>query len=154
MKKGRELKNLPVIDVNSGRQLGCIREFELEDNRKIAGIYINSGRDECYYIPLGLISSIGRDAVLVTGWIPASQEELEELKDKTKTRYTGAQVLTSLGQSIGTIEDIVIEESEGSIMGYEVSDGLFKDMALGRKVIAAADILTYGDETIIVADSN
>ena len=150
-KKGRELLNKPVIDINSGVRLGYIRDFELEDEKKIAGIYADEGQSWEYYIPLEFISSMGRDAVLVNGWerLPPGRT-----KGHRKNRYTGAQVMTSLGQNIGTVEDILIEENEGSIKGYEISDGLFKDMVMGRKTITAGDILTYGEESIIVADSN
>lgn len=152
MKKGRDLWNKPVIDVNSGKQLGyvCDIEFDEEDERKIAGVYSGSKTEVSYYIPLQSISSMGRDAVLVSGWVAVSPGTL---KHQIKKRYSGTQVMTSLGQNIGTVEDIVIEEKEGSIMGYEVSDGLIKDMVLGRKIISTEDILTYGEENIIVADS-
>jgi len=141
---------MPVIEVSSGRQLGYIKDFELEDNR-ITGIYIDTGQDERCYIPHEHISSMGRDAVLVNGCAAVEPEVLEH---KVKNRYAGVPVVTSLGQSIGMIEDIIIEENEGSVMGYEVSDGLFKDMVMGRKIITPENILTYGDETVIVADSN
>jgi uncharacterized protein YrrD len=61
-------------------------------------------------------------------------------------------VLTSSGEVLGQVSDLLIEEDLGNISGYEVSDGYLKDVMLGRKVIATSDILTWGIDTVIVRD--
>jgi len=69
-------------------------------------------------------------------------------------RLTERAVFTSSGEVLGQVSDLLIEEKEGHIWGYEVTDGYLKDVFLGRKVITTADILTWGKDTVIVKDNS
>ncbi|MBZ4652821.1 MAG: hypothetical protein JG781_159 [Peptococcaceae bacterium] len=149
MKKGRELKNLPVIEVSSGQLLGYVREIEVKENSRLSGLYVTSLSNEICYVPWDNIASIGRDAIFIK-----SKEENQKVESVPveKTAYCGSWVMSASGKNLGTIEDIVIEESSGNVVGYEISDGYLKDFLMGRSVIAQADVVTYGDDVFIVAD--
>lgn len=148
MKKGRELKNLPVIETATGQLVGYVREIKVQENSRISGIYVTSPDNEICYVPWGNIGSIGRDVIFI--------KTEENLKVKSvpveKNTYSGSWVMTASGKNLGTVEDIVIEESNGNVVGYEISDGYLKDILIGRTVIAQNDVLTYGDDVFIVAD--
>lgn len=150
MKKGRQIKNLPVINILTGRVLGSVREIKVGENQKIEGLYILTPENRSSFVAYQDISSIGRDAVLVNGM---GKEDVDsEGIQREKTGYDGSWVMSSAGKSLGYVDDIVIEENDGSIVGYEISDGYIKDILIGRKVIYSADILTYGKEAVIVED--
>jgi uncharacterized protein YrrD len=151
MKKWREVRNLPVIDILSGQHLGYVQDFKTENPERLAGLYMLSLENEIYYIPLDAISRVGRDAVLVkSGFLKKMATQGSWVED---SGLVNSAVLTSSGEVLGLVSDIVIEEKEGNILGYEVTDGYLKDVLWGRKVIATGDILTWGKDTVIVDDS-
>ncbi|MDD2402056.1 MAG: PRC-barrel domain-containing protein [Clostridia bacterium] len=148
MRKGREVKNLPVIDIISGRHLGYVSDFKTVSHEQIQGIYMVSLEDELYYIPLNSLGRIGKDAIMI------KQDLMKMLEGQSNwvenCARVGQTVLTSIGNNLGIVSDIVIEEKDGSILGLEVSDGYLKDVFIGRKIIATSDVITWGKDTIIV----
>lgn len=148
MKKGRQIKNLPVINIINGIILGNVLDLKIGDNHKIEGIYLQTPDNRSGFVPLQAISSMGRDAVLVNSTVEQTAGDIA----LEKAGFNGSWVMSSAGKSLGYVDDIVIEEKDGSIIGYEVSDGYIKDMLVGRKVVYTADILTYGKDAVIVED--
>lgn len=149
MKKGREFRNLPVIEISSGQLLGYVSEIEIKENSMLSGLYVTTLNNEICFVPWDNIASIGRDAIF------SKSDEKNRKVDSVpmeKNNYCGPWVMTASGKNLGTIEDIVIEESNGNVVGYEISDGYLKDFLVGRSVIARADVVTYGDDVFIVAD--
>lgn len=152
MKKGREIRNLPVIDLINGRLLGYVRDFKTDSFDKVQGLYMVTPENKLYYFPFEAIGKMGKDAVLV-------KAELLELLCNSQTEWsddlglTERVVLTSSGEILGQVSDLLIEEEKGYITGYEVSDGYLKDVFFGRKVLPTSDILTWGIDTVIVKDN-
>jgi uncharacterized protein YrrD len=151
MKKGREFKHKPVIEVSNGTLLGYVQNLKIGLNQQLAGFIVSilTQPDSLYFLPLEKISQIGRDAILVReGLIDCKL--VENLKEKTANNNPGPWVMTANGVNLGTIEDIVIEEKDGSIAGFEVSDGLVQDLLWGRKIIPANSVLTGGEEAVFI----
>ncbi|MDX9872155.1 MAG: PRC-barrel domain-containing protein [Clostridia bacterium] len=144
MRKGREFMDKPVIDMNSGKLLGFVKGFRPGENQKIAGIYINTPQNEPAYVPYSMVNNLGRDAVLVQGSFIQTAE--------SAPKPAGPVVMTAAGDNLGMIEDILLEELDGSITGYEISNGLLLDVVMGRKVVPAPNILAYHDDTVIIGD--
>lgn len=150
MKKGRDLVNLPVIDFSSGRQVGRVKEIIVGDNYLIKGFAIITENNDKQSITVQEVHSIGRDAVLLHSW-EDDRPEVGNTSDSYQD-YTGSLVLTSTGRSLGTIQDVVIYEDNISLAGFEVSDGYLKDILMGRTIVPAEDVLTYGRGAIIIND--
>jgi len=150
MIRGREIKNLPVVEVAGGRILGSVQDLVLSDEHKLQGLSFKTETGQLRFLPQDRIINLGRDAVLVQG-------EPEEFPLFT-TPYSshaapGTWVMTADGKNIGTIDDVVVEEEEGSVIGYEVSDGYLMDLLVGRKIVAASNIITYGKDAVIVEEN-
>jgi uncharacterized protein YrrD len=62
----------------------------------------------------------------------------------------GKTVLTSAGNKLGLLDDVYIQESVGTIIGYEVTDGFFTDITEGKKVISTNKALRVGKDAIVV----
>lgn len=148
MRKGRDFLDKPIIDINSGKLLGYVKDFKPDENGKIAGIYMADLQKKAFFIPFEKVSSLGRDAVLVNGYIYHQEPEENQLD----TKYKGSLVMTVSGNNMGTINDVVFEEKDGSITGYEVSDGLLMDVVVGRKIISVSNVLSYHDDAVIIGD--
>lgn len=147
MIRGREIKNLPLIDVTSGTVLGTVWDLLLADNQQLKGLAFVTNDQKLRFLPREQVVNLGRDAVLVKG-----DQESFPLVTETGDHLqpAGTWVMTAEGKSLGTIDDIVVEDNGGSIVGYEISDGYLMDLLVGRKVVTAANILTQGKDAIIV----
>ncbi|HOB82770.1 MAG TPA: PRC-barrel domain-containing protein [Peptococcaceae bacterium] len=149
MRKGREIKNLPVIDVISGQQLGYVTGFKIAEHEVLEGLYMVSPDQKVHYLSREAISRIGKDAVLVKA---GSEQVILDAPSAWSAEggLNGSAVMTSTGEVLGVLSDILFEETKGHILGYEVSDGYFKDLIWGRKVIPVANVLTWVKDTVIV----
>lgn len=154
MKKGRELKEMPVIDVTSGKHIGNVKELRTFEGKYVAGFHIETINKEDIYIPLSQLESIGRDAVFINNNSITNNGSGDiDNQSNDNIDYIGSWAVTNSGANIGIIDDIVIEESQGDIVGYEVSDGYIKDVLWGRKVVPVSQVLHFGEDAVIVADS-
>lgn len=152
MIKGRDLKKSPVIHISNGQLLGYVKEFNMSREHTLAGIYIVDHKQEITYISADKIVKIGRDAVLLND-IP---EEGIDNSSMLQCEYNmnGSLVTTINGENIGVVQDVVFEDSGGCVIGYEISDGYLKDIIMGRKILDTSEILSYGDDAVIVSDSS
>jgi uncharacterized protein YrrD len=148
MRKGRELKNLPVIDVVSGQQLGYVVNFKIINHEILAGLYLVTFNNRVLYLARDCITQIGRDAVLVQAEAGQAIEGEPDWPDNAG--LNSSAVMTTKGEVLGVLTDILLEDTAGNIMGYELSDGYFNDLLRGRKVIPTANIITWGKDTVIV----
>ncbi|MFY9174563.1 MAG: PRC-barrel domain-containing protein [Peptococcia bacterium] len=146
MRKGRELQNLPVIETTRGKVLGTISALLVADEHKLDGLYFLTEDRKTCFLPMERVVKIGRDAVFVQG----GDEDFGLAKDSKPQTTTAAVVMTSSGRSMGTIDDILLEEKEGNIVAYEVSDGHLMDILVGKRIVPVEDIISYGQDTVIV----
>jgi uncharacterized protein YrrD len=148
MRKGRELKNLPVIDVVSGQQLGYVVNYKMTNHEVLAGLYLLSFNNRVLYLARDYITKIGRDAILVQAEAAQIIEGEPDWPDNAG--LNSSAVMTTKGEVLGVLTDVLLEENAGNILGYELSDGYFNDLFWGRKVIPTAKIITWGKDTVIV----
>ncbi|MCR4442041.1 MAG: PRC-barrel domain-containing protein [Peptococcaceae bacterium] len=151
MRKGREFRNKPVIDVSSGKLLGYVVGFKPGEDRRLEGLFLISPRREPFYLPFQSVSSVGRDSVMVK--IRPGDLTMEAGQEWEGQFYRGLAVVTLSGENLGIIEDIVLGEEQGMIAGFEVSDGLLKDLVAGRRIIPAENVLKFGDDAVIITDT-
>ena len=104
-------------------------------------------------IPIGEVTSFGKDAVVVRGpdsIVPTNQDEMLRTIVEQKEKILGKQVYTVQGDDQGKIADIYFDEPTGTVMGYEVSGGLLGDVAKGTSFLATDDITSIGNDVIYV----
>ncbi len=140
--------------MRNGELIGFVRAIIQTEERKIGGLLIVSLSGElCRVEPDGIIR-MGRDSILVD---EGKVEQAGEFAGVEITPPAGREnnetlVMTTAGESLGVIEDVVIEEKDGSVLGYEISDGYIMDMLMGRKVVPVSEVLKYGKDAVIVSD--
>lgn len=140
--------------MRNGELIGLVRAIIKTEERKIGGLLIASLGGELCRIDTDGIIRMGRDSVLVD---EGKVEQVGELAGVEVTPPVGKDnnetlVMTTAGESLGVIEDVVIEEKDGSVLGYEISDGYIMDMLRGRKVVPVSEVLKYGKDAVIVSD--
>ncbi|NLT96194.1 MAG: hypothetical protein GXW85_11845 [Clostridia bacterium] len=152
MRKVSDFHNLPVINITSGNQLGKVEDVILDAEHDILHGFVCEGK----LLPLKQVKTLGKDALMVEA------EDLEPLMEAVNTNINpplflpkhvlATPIVTDKGECIGTVGDILVEEETGKIIGYEVSDGLLKDLVTGRKVVSVPQIIAYGEDAIVIKE--
>lgn len=147
------LKDLPVLNIHSGNEIGRLEDLCVNQNGDIAGIVIDPQRffKRPVELPLSVVVAMGTDSLLVrTG---NSNEQLGRQMDEDYVfigkAMVGKPIYSSSGQNLGLLEDVYFNQDLGKIIGYEITDGFFADFAEGRKVLEAHS-LSVGEDAIVV----
>jgi len=156
MRKGKSVIGKDILSLEDGTHLESIRDLivDASGQRLVALVIEESGlMSPARVIPIGEVTSFGKDAVVVRGpgsIIPTNQDEaLREIVEH-KEKIVGKQVYTVDGDDQGKIADIYFDEPTGTVMGYEVSGGFLGDVAKGTSFLATEDITSIGSDVIYV----
>lgn len=159
MKKGRELISLPVFEKNTGGELGEIKDIYYEPkNKKIGGFIVEESGwlKGAKIIPIEKVLEINSEAVYV--------EDLEAIIDsKTKEKFCeifdqrkdirGYKLVSVMGEEMGIIRDLLVEPETGEICGYEVSEGVIRDLLEGRKEVYTSGEISINNEIVMFLET-
>ncbi|MFD1736691.1 PRC-barrel domain-containing protein [Bacillus salitolerans] len=145
------IKGLPVFHNKTGKYMGTIRDLLLSNKGDIQSIVVDGKGlfHPDHLIDFNHIISFGQDGVMI-------HEHLEQLKRKKAESYylshhhglLGRDLYSTEGERLGIIDDVYFDEKLGTILGYEVSEGFFADIAEGKKVIPTKNPLQFGEDII------
>ncbi|WP_239582844.1 PRC-barrel domain-containing protein [Bacillus tianshenii] len=146
-----------IYDRASGNKIGRITDFCIEEPGKIKGLLID-GKGVFHrkkFLPFEHIISFGDDGVMVEARAldSLSKEEDKEVYFIHGHGIKGKSFLTGEGNKLGLLDDVYFEEETGTIVGYEVTDGFFADIAEGKKIIHHPSDLIIGKDTVVVSIS-
>ena len=149
--KADTLKGMAVVSIEDGAKLGRITDV-LFDTRPphVAALRVAADNQHAL-IPFGQVHSLGRDAVTVPSravaqWAAArAGERLPNLRDLGKLR-----VVDEAGTFLGTPRDVEIGPDDGCITQLQVHRGGVLGMGGESHTITAADIISLGDEVLVV----
>ncbi|GAB4260237.1 PRC-barrel domain-containing protein [Thermincola ferriacetica] len=155
LRKGRELIGLSVVELNSGKNLGEIKDilYSPVENKVMAFLIADNGWFwGAKVLPYEEALYVGRDMVMVSdaGKIHNTKYHSDYnrmYQDRIDIR--GCQLISGAGEIMGTIQDIIINPA-GRITGYELSNGVIDDILKGRKVLAVPDNMVISDDVVIV----
>jgi sporulation protein YlmC with PRC-barrel domain len=149
------LRGLPILAIGEGRILGKVKE-EVYDPKThtLLGVIVSpaNGGSESFLDRLR-VRRLGPFAVTVV-----NSDDLQELREHERAqevvvsniRLRGAPVITDIGEQIGRIDQIWIDDS-GAVLKYRSSNGGF---GFGqRHDIAPKDISVVGEDAVIVPPS-
>ncbi|MGB9792753.1 MAG: PRC-barrel domain-containing protein [Thermacetogeniaceae bacterium] len=159
MRKGREIIGLPVVSVVTGKELGMVEEILWDhQDRRITSLVVgekkNSRKDfkNSHVVAMEEILGIGEHAVTIER-DSLSETEMKERVGRPTTGVKGVPVITTDGNQLGTVEDVVFSETDGKLVGYEISSGLVGDIVSGRFILNPEAVVTWGEEMVIVNSS-
>lgn len=147
MRRTREIVGLPVLDIQSGDQIGWVQDMVFNDGEdKVVGVLLEGGHffQSTKGIPRQAIAAVGKDALTV------HQKTVEDLNGTRWSDKVGNEVYTQGGDARGTIEDVFLDDSVEKMVGFEVSDGLFADLFHGRGTILQNHVMVDGKDILIV----
>ncbi|HEY4272230.1 MAG TPA: PRC-barrel domain-containing protein [Candidatus Udaeobacter sp.] len=168
MIKGSQLIGRAVIDMEAAERLGKIKEIIVQrDGERVAGFVVVHGETIVgtggtrRTIPASALHSIGPDAVTVhgAGLKEKSSADLDNLPRMSDV--IGRKMLTRSGRLLGSIDDVLINGEDGTIIGFAVGEGVRSKLdnilnpqrsRIQGYVRADAD-LHVGNELILVPDN-
>ncbi|HEY4257028.1 MAG TPA: PRC-barrel domain-containing protein [Candidatus Udaeobacter sp.] len=166
MIKGSQLVARAVIDMEAAERLGRIKEIIVQrDGERVAGFVVVHGETIVgtggtrRVIPASALHSIGPDAITVRG--SAMKERLADLESLPRmSDVVGHKMVTQSGRLLGSIDDVLINGADGTIIGFAVGEGVRNKLEnffnpqrsrIHGYVRADAD-LQVGNELIVVPD--
>ncbi|PYJ68351.1 MAG: hypothetical protein DME76_12575 [Verrucomicrobia bacterium] len=166
MIKGSQLVGRAVIDMEAAERLGRIKEIIVQrDGERVAGFVVVHGETIVRtggtrrVIPASALHSIGPDAITVRG--SATKERSPDLDNLPRmSDVIGHKMVTHSGRLLGSIDDMLINGADGTIIGFAVGEGVRSKLQnifnpqrsrIHGYVRADAD-LHVGNDLIVVPD--
>ncbi|SHH16419.1 PRC-barrel domain-containing protein [Clostridium grantii] len=137
-------KNVESIQ---GKRVGFIKDILISfSERKILGFSVVSTNlfSKNKYITKEDIVSIG-ESIIYSKYNTGNFLKFSEIR--------GFEVIDSIGNIVGVVEDILIKEEGLDILGLLISMGLIENLIHGKKIILLDDFI-LGDKSIFLFNSN
>jgi uncharacterized protein YrrD len=155
LRKSQEVIGLPVTTRESGKQLGAVVDLLFNNEQQFIGCML----EHCgwwrkrRFLPTEKMTQIGRDTVMVedlTSALPfTKQEEAYTCFLSGENSLRGRSILLANGTFLGLIENVYFLADMGTLIWYELSNGLFNDLRVGRKLFKAKEPVNWGGEVLI-----
>ncbi|MEX0749201.1 MAG: PRC-barrel domain-containing protein [Dehalococcoidia bacterium] len=151
-----ELLSMPVIAITEGKELGRVKDVLFDPaEHALLGVMVSpaGGMNGLMFLERAHIRAIGDNAITVrvSGVLDelASRPRAQEIID-SGLHLRGTPVVTETGNSLGTVDKILIDDG-GNITAYHASSGL---LGFGDKTdIMPHEVVSIGDDAIIVMAS-
>src|SRR5438067_2432678 len=166
MIKASQLVGRAVIDMEAAQRLGRMKEIIVQNNgERVAGFVVVHGETIVgtggtrRSIPASALHSIGPDAITVRG--SALKERASDLEGLPRmSDVIGHKMVTRSGRLLGSIDDMLIDGADGTIIGYVIGEGvrnklenIFKPQRSRVHGYVRADAdLQVGNDLIVVPD--
>lgn len=156
MRKGKTLIGQSIVSFAEGRKLDSVKDLLMsQNNDSIVALLVDEGglMSSSRVVPLEAVKSFGRDAVVIDDaqavTTASADPEVKAILNRND-QLLGKKVLTDTGDALGGIADIYFDDSDGRILGFEVSGGLLGDIARGTSYLAVDEIERLGPDVIFV----
>lgn len=148
MRRRGDVTGLPVVMIDSGLQLGRVKDVVFDFGRgRLTGLVVSRrGRD--IFLPFDLVHSLGQTAVTVGAeavLLPADPAQATPIPK-------GRRVLTRDGQVLGQVDDVIFDPDSGAVWGYEVTGGFITDFVDGRRAVPLTDEIVIGPDAMVVPE--
>lgn len=155
MEKHSSVVGLPVICLEDGKRLGTVESLIFCPGKKeIRALLLERKgcrikKDVILYKD---VYALGKDAVVIKSPGCIYKMGTSPVTDKLidKGDILGLRVFTKSGEDIGVVKDVLFDPVRGNIEGVEISDGLFKDIISGRRILPLIGRVEFGEENILV----
>ncbi len=158
--KANKIIGLTVITINDGKNISTVKEVIYDGiaNQVKAIVVDEKGWfKSAKIIMIEDIQSIGEDAIIV-----ADESVIVDSGDQNDNVVTTIvddnnfltknEVVTSSGKKLGRVTDIYFNFPGGKVDAIEVSEGFLKNIGSGSKKIFITDVVTIGENNLIVKD--
>lgn len=142
MIRATELGGRAVVDMDAAEKVGRIEKVIIDpEARRVAGFTVCHGASLIssgtkVTLPASSVHAIGPDAVTVHGSVVVTDlarlDQLPRVSD-----VVGRKVVSRDGRLLGTVEDVLIDDEDGRIVGYALHEhggmGKLEELFVGEK---------------------
>lgn len=152
-----ELIGLPVLSLDSGKQIGEIHDLTVNIGKAaLCGLLVSADTwfSECRSILFADIFRMGTDAIMLRD--ASCLQPLSLLEQEGCFRIqelAGKTIYTETGLYLGTLTDIFLQPLTGELKGYELSDGIIADFLFGRKTIPLPQAQVVHSNRLLVPEA-
>jgi uncharacterized protein YrrD len=157
--KTTHVKGLSVVSIGTGEKLGNVSEILLDSNAdRITALAVETGGgggmlssqpSDTKWLAADDVHAIGPDALTVRDASVLSDAGGDSSATTAISLLMDEKVVTEGGTFVGKVVAVEIDPTSLAVTGLEVSSGFLKS----NQTVAKADLLTVGEELVIVADS-
>lgn len=156
---GKSLLGKAIVGQADGAQVGKVKDllFDHDTDELVSLVLENKdlfGLMDAVVVPLRNVVNLGGDVIVVLDKSAAmhlKDDPRSNTLSQRETALSGTQVLSTNGQKLGTLADMVLDEQTGRVTGYQVSEGFFADTLHGKKFIGAPPGLAIGTNAAIAS---
>ncbi len=165
MLKFSELKNRAVVDLNDARKIGNLDNLLVDPTSfQVSGLRLKAGLfSSAELLRIAMLRSVGPDAITVCqpeGEVIIKGESTDQFEENSNLDPSlaklpdlkiliGLQIVSQAGSLLGEVTDVLLDQNNLTITGYEVSQpNLFSK----KFVLPATAELNIGPTMIIVPD--
>ena len=157
MQKLRYVIGLPVLETETGKQIGEISEVIVDIEAALVCGFIIAGSN--WFASESIIAfedlfSLGRDAMMVRNQHVLRQLNMQVIhNNKYYLRdLFDKQIFTDSGLRLGVLADILFDHITGEIKWYQISDSIITDLLYGRMMMPLPQTQTVGQDKVIVPE--
>ncbi|MFZ5965997.1 MAG: PRC-barrel domain-containing protein [Bacillota bacterium] len=157
--KGSDVVGLPVICVDNGCKSLDIKDIVFcNQNLQVLALLVDEGGffHGAKVIPFSRIMHIGQNMITIesSNCIETADHALDNVHmTNTRGSLIGHDVISEIGNSVGSLRDIVFDKHSGKIVGVILTEGLFSDFLVGRPIVPVSEYIDLKRETIIISKS-
>ncbi len=156
MRKGRTIIGKDVLSLADGIRIHSVKDLIIgEENDSVVALLVDEGGllSGSTVVPIEAVHSFGKDAVVIAdaGAVVAasSYPKVHAIIDR-KESLLGKKVVTTEGEELGKIGDMYFNETDGRILGLEVSGGTIGDLTKGASYLPIEDVQRAGPDVVFV----
>ncbi|MBA2488184.1 MAG: PRC-barrel domain-containing protein [Chloroflexi bacterium] len=156
MRKGKNVIGKDVLSLADGIRIHSVKDLIIgEENDSIVALLVDEGGlfSGSTVVPIEAVRSFGKDAVVIddaSAVVAASSLPRVHAIIDRKESLLGKKVFTNEGQELGKIGDMYFTETDGKIVGLEVSGGTIGDLAKGTSYLPIEDVQRSGADVVFV----
>ncbi|GAB6159239.1 PRC-barrel domain-containing protein [Desulfotomaculum varum] len=158
MRKSKKFIGMPVISLAEGQQMGTVKGLVVDpQQQKVAALIIEQKGwfSEQKFAPYGKVRSVGSDAITIdqSAAIEKGSSLPEILKlYKDKVTVVGCKVVAENGCQLGEVDEYYVEETNGSIVGLEISANLLNSIIKGKSFLDISFVKTIGKQLVVTSN--
>ena len=155
MKLSEQIIGLPLYSLAEGKSIGTIKSLVCNPAKGTVDALLLDAKT--YYLEM---RGVSLDSVIGIGEFAATVEDAGVVKLislqpsilallETDVKVLGSRVLTKMGEIIGTVTELAIDEKTGAIIGCELTPS---KSDVNRGFIARSDVITFSQQYLVVDD--
>lgn len=157
MRRGREFIGLPVVDGETKQRLGEVCDLRFTEDGRLRALVVTASkgllRRERVF-PVEAFERIGPEGAhlrcAAEKWVGCHEGAWGALSlAEKKGGLLGRRLVDEDGRELGVVSDVILDPDPYALWGFEVSDGILRDILDGRPIVDAGGSLIEEERIVL-----